>query len=187
VDRRGVHDRSRLGRGDDAPPALLTAVLPDLAEGDEPFRLLSGEEAADRLGGLAEPGIVGVDEGAGDQARRATVDAAGPEGGVQFVGEREADRGLGLRDAPVQRHRGHLVRGQLVLDQQVADLGAIAVGQHDLDAGGDDVGDVTGGLGDGVALGAGGRGAVGAGHGVAAQGDDDSGCAHPRDPSGKMP
>ena len=44
--------------------------------------------------------------------------------------------------APVQRHRRDHVRGQLVLDQQVADLRAVAVGEHDLDAGGDEVGDV---------------------------------------------
>jgi hypothetical protein len=61
------------------------------------------------------------------------------------------------------------------------------MGEHDLDPRGDDVGNVGGGLGDRVALGARRRGAVGAGHRIAAQGDDDAGSTHPEDPSGKLP
>src|SRR4051812_46189219 len=40
MDGGGVDDGLRLRRGDDAAPALLAAVLPDLPERDEPFRLL---------------------------------------------------------------------------------------------------------------------------------------------------
>ena len=114
---------------------------------------------------------------------RPAVRCGRPAGGqrrVELVGEGEGDRRLGLRDVPVQRHRRDDVRGHLVLDQQVADLGAVAVGQHDLDAGGDDVGDVARGLADRVPLGAGRRRAVGAGHGVAAEGDHDATGGHSR-------
>ena len=77
VDRGGVDDGPRLGRGDHAAPALLAAVLPHLAEGDEPFRLLARQEPADRLARLAEAGVVGVDQGAGDQAGGALRQAPG--------------------------------------------------------------------------------------------------------------
>ena len=54
VDQRvhgaGVEDLERLGRGDDAAPALLAAVLPGLAVLDEQRGLVGGQEAADRLG-----------------------------------------------------------------------------------------------------------------------------------------
>ena len=178
VDRGGVDDGRRLRRGDHPAPALLAAVLPDLAECDEPLRLLAREEAADRLGRLAEARVVDVDEGAGDQAGGALREAAGDEGRVQLVGEREGDGRLGLGDAPVQRDRRDDVRGQLVLDQQVADLRTVAVGQHDLDAGRDDVGDVAGRLAERVPLGAGRRRPVGTGHGVAAEGDHDTARSH---------
>ena len=39
-----------------------------------------------------------------------------------------AEAALGHRDQDVQRHRGCVVLGQLVLDQQVADLRTVAVG-----------------------------------------------------------
>ena len=51
------------------------------------------------------------------------------------------ERRLGLRAAPVQRHRGYDGRGELVLDQQVADLGAVAVGDDDVDVLLEQVGD----------------------------------------------
>src|SRR4051795_5780309 len=59
VDGGGVQDGQRLGRGDDAAPATLAPVLPDLAERDEPFRLLAREEPADGLRGLLEGRVVG--------------------------------------------------------------------------------------------------------------------------------
>src|SRR3954463_10249131 len=179
-----------------ASPATLTPVLPDLAERDEPFRLLAREEPADGLRGLLEVRVVGVDEGAGDQAGGALREAACLQGGVELVGQGERDRGLGLGHAPVQRHRRDLVRGELVLPQQVPDLRPVAVGQDHIDAGGHDVGDVPRGNGDRVALRPGGGRAVRSGHRVATEGDDDAtnaaissglGRAHPEDPSGKVP
>ena len=102
--------------------------------------LVLGQVAADRLGRLAEARVVAVDEGAGDHGRRTPVDAAVGQRLVQRVEDQEADRALGLRTAPVQRHRRHDVRGELVLHQQVADLRAVAVGEDDVGAGRDEVG-----------------------------------------------
>ena len=62
---------------------------------------------------------------------------------VERVHQHEAQRGLGLRAAPVQRHRGYDGRGDLVLDQQVADLRAVAVGDDDVDVAGDQLGDAA--------------------------------------------
>ena len=73
--------------------------------------------------------------------RRST--AALGQRGVEGVDEHEADRPLGLRAAPVQRDRRDDGGGELVLDQQVADLGAVAVGEHDLVPGCDQVGDAA--------------------------------------------
>ena len=81
-------------------------------------------------------------------------------------------RGLGLRAAPVQGHRRHDRGGELVLDEQVADLRAVAVGEDDLVAGRDEVGDRLHGRRDRGALGVRGGAAVGGGHGVAAQGEE---------------
>ena len=52
---------------------------------------------------------------------------------VQRVHQHEAERRLGLGAAPVQRHRRYDGRGELVLHQQVADLGTVAVGDHHVD------------------------------------------------------
>ena len=57
------------------------------------------------------------------------------ERGLERVHQHEAERRLGLGAAPVQRDRGYDGRGDLVLDQQVADLRAVAVGDDDVDVG----------------------------------------------------
>src|SRR4051794_36852109 len=116
-DGRPVDDGARLRGGDDAAPALLAAVLPDLAERDEPLGLRAGQEPADRLAGFPEARVVDADQRARDDADRAPVDAPGGEGGVELVGDGEGEGGLGLGDAPVQRHRRDDVRRELVLDQ----------------------------------------------------------------------
>ena len=133
---------TRLGGGDDATPALLAAVLPALAVVDERLRLLAREEAPDRLRRVREAGVVGVDERARDDGGDRALDAARGEGGLEGVEQREADRPLRLRAAPVERHRRHDVRGELVLDEEVADLGPVAVGDDDLVPGGDELGEV---------------------------------------------
>ena len=69
-------------------------------------------------------------------------------------------------------HRRHDCGGELVLDEQVADLRAVAVREDDLVAGRDEVGDVLHGRRDGGALVVGRGAAVGGGHRVAAQGEE---------------
>ena len=146
-------------------------------------RLVLGQEAADRLG---RPGR-SPGSSASTRVRVTTVavrpvEPAAGERGVERVHQREAEGGLGLGAAPVQRDRRHDGRGELVLDQQVADLRAVAVGEHDVDAGLDQVGDRRHrhrgrGL---LVLDAGPP--VGAGHGVAAQREQDPPCPDAEDP-----
>ena len=94
---------SGLGGGDDAAPALVAAVLPGLAVLDEREGLVVGEEPADRLGGPGEPGVVGVDQRAGDEGGHGVGQAACGERGLEGVEDGEADGSLGLRAAPVER------------------------------------------------------------------------------------
>ena len=91
---------------------------------------------------------------------------------LERVEDEEADRGLRLRAAPVERHGRDDVGGELVLHQQVADLRPVAVGQDDLDAVRDEAGDRLHRRGDRPLLRLDRRRAVGAGHGVAAEGDE---------------
>ena len=131
-DRRGVEDLPRLGRGDDAAPALLAAVLPGLAVAHQELRLGLGEVPADRLGGRREALVVGVDERARHDRGAAAVDGPAGELAVERVHQHEAEGGLRLRTAPVQRDRRYDGGSQLVLHQEVADLGAVAVGDDDV-------------------------------------------------------
>ena len=125
------------------------------------------------LVGWVNPGSSGVDEGAGDQRGAPAVDAAGGQRPLERVEDGEADGGLRLGTAPVQRHGRHDVRGELVLDEQVADLGAVAVREHDVMAGRDEARDVLHRAADRVALLLGRGTAVRAGHGIAAERDED--------------
>ena len=133
------------------------------------------------LVGRGEAGVVPGDEGARDHGRRTARDAARGQGGVEGVHQHEAEGRLGLGAAPVQRHGRHHGRGELVLDQQVADLGAVAVGDDHVVAVGDQLGDRGGrdrGGGD-LVLTAG--PALGVGHGVAAERDQHHSWVEPRD------
>ena len=132
-DGRGVEDLQRLGRGDDAAPALLAAVLPGLAVVDR------APWPRPRAGGgrSAWSGVVKPSSSASTSVRvtsggAAPVDARARRARVEGVHQHEAERGLRLRAAPVERDGGHDARGELVLDEQVADLGAVAVGDDDL-------------------------------------------------------
>ncbi len=107
----------------------------------EQLGLLARQEPPDRLGRPAEPRVVAVDEGAGDDGRAATFDAAPGQGRVERVHQHEAEGRLGLGAAPVQRHRGYDGRRDLVLHEQVADLGSVAVRDHHVVALRDQVGD----------------------------------------------
>ena len=114
-------------------------------------------------------GVVRVDEGARDEGGDRSGDVEAGQRRFQGVEHREADRPLRLGAAPVERHGWHDVGGDLVLDEQVADLGAVAVGEDDLVPCGDELGDVLHRLGDGAHLIGRVRRAVGRGHGVSAE------------------
>ena len=167
-----VEHLERLGRRDDAAPAPVAAVLPGLAVLDEGARLVLREVAADRLGGRREARVVAVHQCPGHDGRRTPVDPAVGERLVEGVEDQEADGGLGLGTAPVERHRWDDVRGQLVLHQQVADLRAVAVGEDHLDAGGDQVGHPLHRDTDRVVLVLRGGAPARPGHGVAAESDE---------------
>lgn len=138
ADGAEVEDLAGFRRGDDSPPALVAAVLPLLTVVDHLLGLVGRQVATDRLGGRLEVGVVGCDPGAGDEGRNRTGDTATGERGLERVEDGEADRPLRLRAAPVERHRRDDVGGDLVLDEQVAHLGSVAVGEHDLVAGPDE-------------------------------------------------
>jgi hypothetical protein len=140
--------------------------------GDERLRPLASDEAADGLGRRREARVVRGDQRPGDDRRHPPVAASSSERGLERVEEEEADRGLRLRAAPVERDRRDDVRRQLVLHEQVADLRAVAVGEDDLDPVGDQVGDGVHGGRDRALLGLDRRRSVGPGHGVAAEGDE---------------
>ncbi len=135
-----VQDLQRLRGGHHPPPAPGAAVLPGLAvldRGPRPApRAGSGRSAwwASRSRGRRRPRGVRV-----TTAALAPVDAARPQRVVQRVHQHEADRRLGLRPAPVQRHRRDDGGGELVLHQQVADLRTVAVRDDHVDAAGDEV------------------------------------------------
>ena len=156
------------------PPALRPPVLPGLPHLDEALGFRSGQVATDRLGRAAESGIVGVDDGAGHDGRRTPVAAHLAQGVLERVLDGKADRRLCLGHAPVQRNRRDLMRGELVLGEQVAYLRAVAVGQDHLVAGSHQPGHAGHSTGDGGLLG-GHRGiSTGADHRIAAERDQDA-------------
>ena len=171
---RGVEHLERLGGGDDPAPALLAAVLPHLAVVDHRLCLRVGEVATDRLARVRETGVVTVDEGARHEGGDRPGRPSGREGVVEGVEDREAEGALRLGAAPVERHRWDDVRGELVLHEEVADLGAVAVGDDELVTGRDEA---RCGLHrdlDGGDLGRRGGAAVGRRHRVSAQGEHDT-------------
>ena len=187
VDRRGVDDGLRLGGGDDPAPALLAAVLPDLTVGDEPFRLLAREEAADRLRRLAEAGVLDVDQGAGDEAggalgraparaSAASSSSASVKPMVACVWATHQSSGTG----------GTTSAASSFLTSRLPTWGPLPWVSTTSTPEATTSAMCPDGLGDGVPLRTGRRGAVGPGHGVAAQGDDDARCTHPPNPSGRF-
>ena len=86
------------------------------------------------LVGLVKPGSSRLTSARVTRAADA-VDSAAGELGVERVHQHEPEGRLGLRAAPVQRDGRYDGGGQLVLDQQVADLRAVAVGHHHVGAG----------------------------------------------------
>ncbi len=119
----------RLRARHDAAPAAAGVRRDVPAAGlGEALGLLLAVERPDGLGRVREGPVVEVDQHArqqhGDRHRR----VQGGERALQQV----ADLPLGGRDQRVQRQRRGLLLAERLLQQQRADLRAVAVGQHDL-------------------------------------------------------
>ena len=180
-----LDDLPGLGAGHDAAPAAARVLAHGeaLLEHHLP-RLGLGVEGADRLGGRGEGLVLGVDGHLGDDGHHRHLELAL----AQVVGQRlrrhVADLALALGAADVHRHRRHRLGGERVLDQQVADLGAVAVREHDPPAVLDELRDAAHGAVDVEQLLLEGADLAGLEDGVAAEGDDDglavllAGCCH---------
>ena len=168
-DSPGLQNLQRGGRGDHPTPALLPSALPHLSVLHQLLGLGLRPEAADRLRRVGEARVVLVDPGAGDDGRDHADMTAPGEAPLQGIDDREADRGLGLGTAPVQGHGRDHRRSKLVLDQKVADLGTVPVGDDHLMTGRDETGHGLHRGGDRILLRRWGRAAVGRAHGIAAK------------------
>ena len=174
ADRLELDDLARLGAGHDAAPAAARV----LAHGEallehHLLRLGLAVEGADRLGGGGEGLVLGVDGHLGDDGHHRHVEPALARGGWPGSAPPCSRSGPGSRAADVHRHRRHRLGGERVLDQQVADLGAVAVGEHDAPALLDQGGDAAHGAVDVEQLLLEGADLAGLEDGVAAEGDDD--------------
>jgi len=133
----------------------------------EPPGLRLAEVPPDGLDRVAERRVVRVHQGSrheGGHPRRIRRERL-----LQGAHNDRADRALGLRDAPIEWDGRHHLGGQLVLQQQIADLWTVAVSEHDLVSGFDQASDVDHCRADRPSLVGRGRAPVGSGHGVAAQ------------------
>ena len=129
LDRLELEDLDGLGAGHHAAPAAPGVLADDPAAlAGEPLGVLLAVERADRLGRVVERRIVVVDADAGQDRR-------GLGGGIDLRDARlqqVAELALGHRAERVQRQPGHLRLAHRVLEHERADLGAVAVRQHDL-------------------------------------------------------
>ena len=139
-----LDDPDRLGRRHELAPApavdegpRLTVVARALL-GD-----LAGQEGTDRLRRDREGAVVGIDQHLGDDAHDTAREAARPELVPERLLDHVADLTLRLGPAHVERHGGDEPGGGLVLDEEVADLRSVAVGEDRLIALGDQLGDLA--------------------------------------------
>ena len=142
ADHRCLHDRVRLGARHDATPSTVrvglhhpSALLLEL------LRPCLVEIGPDELRRLPERGVVRTDAGerqdGDDGPFHPTLEEHIPDRDLEQV----PDLSLGLGSADVERHRVHLLRRRVLLDQDPAHLGAVAVSDHDLPTVGGDLRD----------------------------------------------
>ena len=131
-DRLELDDLAGLGAGHHAAPAAprVLAHREALLEHHLPRHAL-GVEGADRLARVRERHVLGVDRHLGDDADHRGCEPALLQVVGQGLRRHVADLALALGAADVHRHRRHGLRGERVLDQQVAHLRAVAVREHD--------------------------------------------------------
>src|SRR6266581_2677409 len=126
-----LDDVQGMRRRHDAPPPapLVEHHLPAFRALHDDL-VLPGVVRPDRLRRIRERRVVGVDEDLRDDARDVTFDASVGELVPERLREQVPDLRLALRAADIEGHRGHEMAGLLVLHEDVADLGPIAV-RHD--------------------------------------------------------
>ena len=127
--------------------------------------------------------VLGVDGDLGEHGHHRDLELALAQVVDQRLLEHVADLALAFGAADVHGHRRDGLRGEGVLDQQVADLGAVAVREHDPPAVLDELRDAAHGAVDVDELLLEGADLAGLQDGVAAQGDNDLARAFLRDPA----
>jgi hypothetical protein len=127
------------------PPPAATTSAPastssSIVAASRLARLGLGEIAADRLVRRVPCGVVAIDLDARDDGGHDAVDAALRQRVLERGDQQEAERGLRLGHAPVERNGRDDAAGEVVLHEQVANLGPVAVrhhhvvsGRHELD------------------------------------------------------
>jgi hypothetical protein len=144
-DGLGLHDAHGTWRGDE-PPVAAARILdhhPPVA-GPVLRGFLGRVAAADRLRGVLEGGVFEVHDGLGQDARDSVGHAAASQLAHQRVADDVADAALGVGDAHVEREpwSEFRVARHLRAAEDEAHLRAIAVGQDDAPAVGDERTDV---------------------------------------------
>ena len=127
ADGVGLEQSPRLGRGHDAPPALAVARDREAARLGQGVRRRRVVHGPDRLRGRGEGRVVGGDEGLGHERD----DAQRRVGLQQRLLQEVADHADGLGADDVERGWPRAGVG-LALEQQMADLRAVAEGQDEL-------------------------------------------------------
>lgn len=113
-----------IGDPNAGPPAARAGQLPVLAAVDPRERIAFVEVSADRLARFAPGGVVLIHQHARHKRCDRPVETEPGERRLERRDQEEPQRGLRLRDAPVERNRRHDLACQVVLRQEVPDLGA---------------------------------------------------------------
>ena len=146
-DGLGLHDAHGARRGDE-PPVAAPRVLGQDPAVARPVtrRLLGGVAPADGLRRVLEGGVLGIHDGLGQDAHDAVGHAAPSQLAHEGVAEEVADAAFGIGHAHVEREpRGEIGLGDdLGAAEDEADLRAVAVGQDDAPAVGDERAHVRG-------------------------------------------
>ena len=138
-------ERQRRGHEPPPPPRPHLPVRRAPSRPRSPSRPRVVVRRPDRLGRRPERRVGRVHDHLGDQRQHLLPQPAPAQRGAERLGQQVAELALGGGAADVHRHRRHLQRGGLLLQQQPADLRPVAVGQHQGDAGADQLGQRDGG------------------------------------------
>ena len=128
-----LDDVDRLRAGHDTAPTTAGVFFDDpVVLGGELFGLGLGVKLADGLGGILEGGVGAVNDNLRDDGGDLAALALSGESVIDGLGEPVTDLTLAHGDSSLERHSGGFVAGGLLfVDEDVADLGAVAVGNDD--------------------------------------------------------